>query len=267
MKNLTERIYSYLVESNKPTPGYKPKPSFRPSSLGSICQRAIFYSYWRVPQDEELTAKNHIIFKTGDAFHDLLKSFVRDMGLLIDYKKPDGTVPKNYFTGAPDPEFPVSDDGLQIPKAKIDGIGIIDGKLWCYEFKSINDGGFNGKTYPSGFVLPPLSSPKREHLRQAMMYPYLLEQGLKDGKFKHIKELDGITEVEGVIFLYINKNDGDIKEYVLKKDFSVFEAVAHDIIDVQAHNEAGTLPPKNTEENCRFCNWAKSCKKNYNPLK
>ena len=266
MKRLTKIIHDYLVESNKPDPNYVPKPSFRPSSLGSICLRAIFYSYWRVPQDEEMDAGNYKTFQIGDAYHDLLKKWVRANGLLIDYVKPDGKTPVNWFTKEPDPEFPCSDEELQIPKAKIDGIGIIDGKLWVYEFKSINDGGFNGKKYPSGFVLPPLSQPKLEHLRQAMLYPFLLEQGIARGKYAHIKELEGFTEVEGVIFLYINKNDGEIKEFQVKKSFDFFSEVAHDILEVQEHNENKTLPPKNKKANCRFCPWESKCKKNFNPL-
>ena len=269
MKTLTEIIHEYLEASNKPDPNsnYRPKPSFRPSSLGSICLRAIFYSYWRVDPDKPMEATNYKTFQIGDAYHDLLKKWVRANGLLIDYVKPDGKVPVNWFTKEPDPEFPCSEEELEIPKAKMDGIGLIDGKLWVYEFKSINDGGFNGKTYPSGFVLPPLKAPKREHLRQAMMYPFLLEQGIREGKYSHIKELDGITEVEGVIFLYVNKNDGDFKEYRIKKDIKVFGRVVEDILEVQSHNEAKTLPPKNTKENCRFCNWKSKCDKSFNPQK
>lgn len=269
MKNpiLTNLINDFLLESNKANPNYKPTPSFRPSSLGTICQRAIFYSFWRVTPDEELTAKNHITFQMGDAIHEIIGKWLRGAGVLIDYKKPDGTPNVNRFTGEPDYEFPVHSEDLGIPKAKIDAILKIDGKLWIGEYKSINDGGFNGKKYPSGFVLPPLKSPKREHLRQAMMYPFLFEQCLQAGEFEHIKELEGFTEVEGVIFLYMNKNDGMLKEYKLKKDFTVFEDVVHDILDVKEHNEAKTLPPKNQKENCRFCNWASKCKKNYNPQK
>lgn len=266
---LTKLIHDYLLESNAPDPKatYKPKPSFRPSSLGTICQRAIFYSFWRVPADDEFEASNYKTFQIGDAYHDLLKKWVRNKGHLIDYVDKKGKTPVNWFTKEPDPEFPVSDEDLQIPKAKMDGVGIIDGKLWVYEFKSINDGGFNGKTYPSGFILPPLAGPKREHLRQAMMYPYLLEQGLENGEFKHIKELKDFKEVEGVIFLYVNKNDGEFKEFVLKKDYKVFSEVITDIVNTQEHNDKKTLPPKNTKENCRFCNWEKKCKKKFNPQK
>ena len=264
---LSSIIHKYLVESNKDDPSYTPKPSFRPSSLGTICQRAILYSFWRVPQDEELEAKNYKTFQIGDAYHDLIKKWVRANGLLIDYVDKKGKTPVNWFSKEPDPEFPVKDADLQIPKAKMDGVGIIDGKLWVYEFKSINDGGFNGKRYPSGFVLHPLSKPKLDHLRQAMMYPYLLEQGLQNGDFDHIKELKGFTEVEGVIFLYVNKNDGEFKEYRVEKSLEFFETVVNDILDVQDHNEAKTLPAKNTKENCRFCKWETKCKKNFNPQK
>jgi hypothetical protein len=216
-----------------------------------------------VDPGKELTAKNYKIFKVGDAFHDLIKGWIRENGLLIDYRKPDGTVPVNWFTKQPDPEFPCSSEALEIPKAKIDGIGIFNGKLWIYEFKSINDGGFNGKKYPSGFVVPPLNMPKDEHLRQAMLYAYLLEEGLENGDYSHIKELEGITEVEGVIYLYINKNDSEIKEFKIKKDMSVFEGVVKDIVAIQEYNEQGKLPPKTKIiSNCKFCDFAKRCEQN-----
>lgn len=269
MKSLSKIIHEYLVESNKPDPKstYKPKPSFRPSSLGTTCQRCMMYSYFRIASEEALDAKNYKTFQIGDVYHDLLKKWVRANGLIIDYVQPDGKVPVNWFTKEPDPEFPCSDDELKIPKAKMDGIGIIDGKLWIYEFKSINDGGFNGKKYPSGFVVQPLRKPKLEHERQAMMYPFLFEQCLARGDYKHIKELDGFTEVEGVIYLYINKNDGDIKEFQVKKDYSMFESVVNDILDIQEHIKNKTVPPRDEKANHRFSNWPTLCKKGFNPQK
>lgn len=227
---------------------YKSKPAFRPSSLGSPCLRKIFYSYNRVTEDFEFPLNVKRICKLGDSIHEMLSSSFRASGILVDYKNKDGSAPKSkHHPGELDFEFPIKDEDLEV-SAKIDAILLHENKIWIGEYKSINDRGFAS-----------LKAPKPDHLIQGTLYYYLFKKALNEGKFNHIKQLDGKTEIAGVKFLYVNKNNSEMKEFTCQANDELFVQIVQKMQIVKQHCESNTLPPKASDW-CQSCSWRIKCK-------
>ena len=228
----------------------------KPSDLGSACFRKIFYSTIRTEPDSKTTAQQKRVFDTGDAFHTMLKKWVKDMGILIEYLDPKtGKPPIDWRTKEPNSEFPIVVQELGIQSGKIDAILKFKGKLWVGEFKSIKDERFHE-----------LSEAKPEHRVQADTYVHLFEFCWERGDYNHIEALSEYNEIAGVIYLYVNKNDSSIKEFVVEKSEEDFEKVVEKISQVKEFINKETLPPK-TKDFCPWCSWNKKCEKNVNPLK
>ena len=230
--------------------------------------RKVFYSYLRVEKDYPWEGESIIRFEKGDALHDMIRNWLRTAGVLVEYKnKTNGEVPKHFATGLPDPEFPVSDLDLDIRKAKIDAVillegieGIKDG-AWLVEVKTKNSRGFQD-----------LSKPEDRHIEQATIYAYLFEVCLNKGDYDHIPELEEVKEVNGVIYIYLNREasedaeDGDDwEEFICEKDPKVFKKIVSKIIEIHKNVETKTLPEK-TWDYCKTCNYREKCLKDFNPL-
>jgi hypothetical protein len=254
---LLDRIDAYLDKAGNPVypDTYKPKPRIKPSDLGNPSLRRIFYSYLRVAPDKKLKTKVKRIFDTGDAMHEMIRSWVKGTGTLIEYKDKDGNVPPDRWTGKPNPEFPVSVPELDIKEGKIDGIIKIDGKLWIGEFKSAKDSKFQ-----------PLDDAMDDHKIQANTYVHLFEFCLQRGDYAHIKELEGFTGVEGVVYLYIDKDNSELKEFVTLKSDSDLEEIVQKISAIKKAVADKKLPPCACEPK-KWCPYYKKCCKNFNPIK
>lgn len=235
-------------------------PRMRPSTIGTPCLRRIYYKYLKTPKDYPTNFDTINLFERGDAIHTMVKRWLRVSKLMIDYRDENGEFLKNKH-GDPDTEFPVNDEELSIKNAKIDGIGFIkdvpglsDG-LWVYEIKSINWKYFRDH----------LTAPKEEHKEQATIYAFLLEEGLKQGKYAHIKELDGVTEVQGIIFIYINRESDfkNWKEFHVPKQNDVFLSTVSKIVRTKEYVAKDELPPKTVDTYCNYCDFRKKCKLNF----
>jgi hypothetical protein len=234
---------------------YVPKRlSFNPSTLSSPCERLIFYKYLRIQPDFTPNPKSCRIFEAGDALHGMMKDWVRRSVGLIDYRDHSGKIPLHWVTKLPDPEFPVDDSDTGI-KGKMDGVGVVDGQLWIYEFKSIKAEYFRD-----------LSAPQAKHQKQAAPYVFLFEKDLRAGKFSHIPELDGFDTVAGVIYLYLNKDNQELKEFRVEKSFEFLDDALRSAFSCLSHVQAETLPEK-TEDHCYNCDFRLKCAKDFNPLK
>lgn len=187
----------------------------------------------------------------GDAVHSMLHEKFKSAGIVIEYYNPDGSVPKDW-NGKEDKEFPVSEQALHIKKGKIDEVVIIDGELWLCEYKSINLNGFSS-----------LLAAKDDHFVQGTIYFYLFNQHLKEGKYSHIKELSGFEKAKGIIYLYVCKDDTNLKEFRYTESDEEFSKIVQKIITVREHYDKKSLPPK-TPEWCNSCSWRDKCKKNFN---
>lgn len=229
----------------------EPVFKIKPSVLGSKCERQIFYSATGVPEDTEfpLIAKKRM--KLGDSIHAMLEDVFLEAGILVRYLNPDGSIPKD-FDGHDNHEFPVSSEELFIKSGKIDAVYIIEGKLWLGEYKSINENGFVS-----------LYSPKPDHLIQGVTYFYIFNKMLKEGKYSHIEALKGFEKAEGIVFLYTNKNDTDMKEFRVTNADDTFSGVVNKIFKIKQYAENNVLPPC-TPDYGRTCNcgWKNKSKNN-----
>lgn len=255
------------LEANYNAPlTYTPKPNMRPSILGSRCLRKILYGFLRVETDFGWEVPRIKNFERGEAYHDLVKNWMRQAFHMIDYTdSKTGKVPLHWKTKLPDPEFPVSDEDLSIKRAKIDDVGILkkipgleDG-LWLFEYKSINQKGFDRYI---------LEGPKDEHLVQGTLYAFLFEENLKAGDYDHIEDLAPYKEegIQGVIYIYLNRESDteDWREFHLEKDSEVFTKTVEKVIKVKDYHAQGVLPPK-TEDFCNWCEYRVKCKKDFRP--
>lgn len=233
---------------------YKKKPGFKikPSSLGTPCMRKLYYDSAQVETDFPFPLDAKKRMKLGDAIHEMLYSVFKAAGVLVDYKNPDGSTHKKFGFGEDSFEFPLECPELYVKNAYIDAVFIVDGKLWLGEYKSINLNGFQK-----------LMNPKLEHMFQAVIYYYIFNMLLAEGKFAHIPELQGFTKAEGVRFLYINKDDTAMKEYLVTDSDEFFKEIVGKIMQVRSHYERKELPGK-TNDWCQSCNWRTKCAKNYN---
>ena len=185
----------------------------------------------------------------GSDAGDRMSKYLREAGVLIDYYNEDGSVPIRF--GAPCVEFPLVDPDLDIKLALIDGVMIIDNKLWLGEWKTIGLKGFNG-----------LTMPKPEHLVQGSTYLYSFMRALKEGAYSHIKELDGFTEVQGIRFLYECRDNGQFKEYGVTEASEVFRHTLDKMALVKNCISNDALPHK-VQDWCRSCDWRTKCNKDF----
>ena len=221
-------IYNKQVSIPRP-PGKPKPPAFKPSALGTPCMRKLYYSYNRVPEDYGLPLNVLRICDVGNWLHEMLTAAFKKSGTLLQ------------------DELRLVDEELEV-SAYIDGVFEIDGKLWLAEYKTINSNGFNK-----------LRGPKSEHKTQGVSYLYLFNRALKDGAYP---EFEKYGQAEGVIFLYVNKNNSEMKEFSLTEDDEEFMAIIEKMQIVKSATQTGTLPIK-TNDWCQSCNWRDKCESNY----
>lgn len=255
MKNLIQIFQETLDQPDCTPSAIIKEPTFKikPSALGSKCLRKVYYSAAGVPEDYGFDYAGKKRMKLGDAVHEMLHSVFKKAGIIIEYYNPDGSVNMDWKDPTKeDREFPLICPDLHIKKGKIDAVLIIDSQLWIGEYKSINQNGFDS-----------LNAPKSDHIIQAVVYWYVFNKLLSEGAFKHIKELDGFTHAVGVRWLYVNKNDSEMKEYTMTDGDKIFTEIVQKIMSIRNFYDQKQLPPK-TEDWCRSCSWRDKCKKNFN---
>lgn len=244
IKKFNEHVKSQRFEK-----AYKPDTfKIKPSMLGSKCLRKAFYACTETPEDYPMPLNVQRICKMGDAVGDMLTSEFRAMKVLVDYYNKDGSIPQMF--GRENREFPISDPDIYIKKGYIDGVFVLDGKLWLGEFKSINSNGYKF-----------LNGPKLEHYYQGLVYLYVFNKLLAQGEYEHIKELEPFDKAEGIIFLYVNKDTSTMKQFVATKDDKFFAHIVDRIMALRKFKEANQLPP-GTEDWCKSCNWRDKCAEN-----
>lgn len=254
MKSLVEIFNKTLMEdgSYKKDKKYVPSFKIKPSMLGSPCLRKIYYSSAGVPEDYGFDLEGKKRMKLGEAVHVMLEDVFKKAGIWVAYKNPDGSVHKKFGFADETEEFPLQCEDLFVKNAYTDAVLIIDGELWLGEFKSINSKGFST-----------LQQAKTDHMIQAVLYWYVFNLLLQEGKFSHIPELQNFTKAKGIRWLYVNKDDTQIREFTMTEGDAFFSSIVSKIVSIKQFYDTKTLPPK-TEDWCRSCNWRDKCKKNFN---
>lgn len=255
--NTLDRINEYLEKSyNAPRP-YKATPSHAPSSLGTRCLRKIYYAYWKLAIKKPTSAKSARIFRTGDYYEEMLVEWLKAIGEHIPYRnKGNGKIPKSKTTGLPDPQFPIKSEKFRIRRGYIDNVGITNKELWLYEIKSSKEEKFK-----------PLKEPMDSHKVQAGIYLHAFNEMLIAGEFDHIEELRGFKKAVGVRYLYVNKDNTDIKMFDWREaDFaSTMKTVKNRLTKVNKAIDLKELPKK-TKDGCYFCDFSNLCGRDWNDI-
>jgi CRISPR/Cas system-associated exonuclease Cas4 (RecB family) len=228
------------------------KPSLHPSILGDPCFRKKYYSYFRTPQMPR-EIPSILILENGISTHERIQQWLADTGVAIDYLDPQTGLPpvKN---GRPDTEFIISIPELLIEKGKIDRLITLNNELWIVEIKSIG----SKKFYE-------LIEPTYEHLVQGTIYLFGFEKCLKKSAYSHIPQLVCTNlQVRGVRFLYVNRDNGQMKEFLVERNEALFIEICKDIQELSTYLSSKELPPKHENNFCRYCPYASYCKKDQN---
>lgn len=211
--------------------------------------RKILYDSMRIERDFETDIDAQCKMKLGDLIEEELVDSWRKHGIVIDYYNPDGTAPDNH--GKVNKQFKIESDILDIPEAYLDALVVLDGRLYIVECKSINDDGFKK-----------LTTPKTDHKIQGTCYSAIFNKMLSEGKFSHIKELADFKESSGVLYVYYNKNDSQIKQFIMTLDAALLEFSIKRTLALKQYRDRKILPPK-TQFFCNTCEWRIKCGNNY----
>lgn len=212
--------------------------------------RKLYYSYNKAPEDIPFPLTSARITNLGTAIGEMLFTAFDKEGVVVRFTKPDGTYYIDEHTGKPDYEFRLTCPELGVKLGKIDLVLILDDGLWLGEIKSINDRGFKE-----------LKGPKPDHTIQGVLYLYLFNLALKEGKFAHIPKLAKFEKANGIRFLYYWKDKSELKEFIVTSADQIFKNIVLKIETVKHYSETGVLPPP-TEDYCNTCTWKFKCAKN-----
>lgn len=252
MKTLPQIFDETLMKDGYKKSKKAPQFKIKPSMIGSKCDRKIYYSSAGVEEDYGFDVAGRKRMALGDSIGEMLHSTFKKAGVVVPYVNPDGSVHKKFGFAEETEEFPVECEDIYIKNGYIDDVMIIDGELWIAEYKSINLKGFSG-----------LMSAKTDHVIQGVIYWYIFNLLLAEGKFSHIPQLQGFTKAKGVRWLYVNKDDTNMIEFTMTEGDEFFSQIVNKIMASRKNYDTKTLPPK-TPEFCNTCNWRDKCKKNFN---
>lgn len=255
MKSLIKEFYATLQPSPKQTKTEYDSYRIKPSSLGTKCMRKLYYDMYKVPVDFDVPADVKKMGAMGDGISHILSNKFRDQGFLVDYYEPRKKYQKG-FDGTPNLEFPIECPELGIKKGYIDAVFIFD-KLWLGEYKSATTRSFQK-----------LQAPKPEHLIQGVEYLFVFNKLLSEGRYKHIKELKGFDRAEGIIFLYVDRDNAvhfNMKEYpiTIEAGMETFKHIVQKSTTAMKYADNKELPPK-TPDWCNSCPWRAKCSKDFN---
>lgn len=271
LKTKLIRLQDKVLDTERRNRKLPKKRRFAPYFIGFPCARKVQYMYTLTPPDYPMGMEGCWHAKSGIQHHvwmrELLhKAFEGTKHKLIDYITPKGKTLWNPYDKCYDYEFPLVRKKFKIPKAKLDGVIIIDGELWLVEYKTATKNAFEKW----------LTKPKDDHMQQGLICWQIFNHNLKASKFDHIEDLRGFKAAKGVIFLYILK---DSPYY--RKEFPVLgnTAVSSEILEVlhdkmyrvqTASKKGELLPiPKKPPINyfCKNCDFRDKCADEYTPPK
>jgi hypothetical protein len=233
---------------------------FHPSSLveGIECRRELMYIYLQVEKDEPflINPKLRKIFDNGHSVHDRWQKYftmlarknpdIKFLGLWRcscfmyfnenetedPYGKPCPSCGKKYAWKYK--EVGLKNENLRLV-GKRDGKLVINNSAYLLEIKSIN-------TFQFGNLYEPL----RKHLQQLNLYMMM----------------DNIKKKKG-IFLYEDKNNQEVKFFLVDYDSSIINNICNDLVEVGKYidsqklcNRLDSFP---ADYRCKICDFKKTC--------
>jgi len=211
---------------------------FHPSSIGSLtgksldgkypvgCARFLYYDYTGAESEGSTEPRLRRIFDTGSAVHGQLQAYLAEIA-----RRSGGTeefTPEAFF----DPDHNEVADAFDIA-GSTDGIYLIHDPVqirFGVEFKTINDAGYQ-KT----------SGPHQEHLIQGTVYQKCLDLPV-------------------MVFVYYNKNDSSMAEFVQIYDERRWDAIAQKLDMVRDLALKREEPGREDGWHCMNCKYKAVCK-------
>lgn len=228
---------------NKPRKGKT--PSLSPSMLGDECLRKIYYSYHKIEQAPK-DIKNILMLEGGNSLHDHIQKWLGDVGLAVDYIEPD--------TGEVKVEYPIWFPEFKVRKGYIDRVLVDGNKIYLVEIKSAGDAKYKYH----------IKEPQKDHRVQGTTYIFAFEKNLYEGKYDHIPQLNKDMLVEGIFFMYVNRDNYQMKEYFVKRDEKEFLKVSKKVDKILKYIEKKELPPLKNGKLCKYCPYPDLCKNDKN---
>jgi len=190
------------------------------------CGRELYYSLIGAESEGAWEPRVRRILDTGTAIHGQVQAYLEEIA-----RRSDGEFE---YT----PEVDCAPDTNEVADM-MDISGHTDGDCrvilskdevrFLLEIKSINDAGY-AKT----------SGPHPEHKVQGTIYQKCMD-------------------VPVIVFLYYNKNDSSLAEFVHVFDHRIWEAIETKLNYVRDHAIAGTLPDQEPSFQCQRCKYKKVC--------
>lgn len=254
-----------------------------PSQAGK-CLRANYYMRKQYSGDGGIDPRSQRIFDNGSGVHERLQSYLTDMEMLIM------------------DEVPLIHDQYNI-QGHTDGFLDLDDEVAILEIKSINDRGFSQlkdakeEHKCQGLIYLFCAEERRLYLHKTYKteeefnqsyderYSYFEQhyQHMKGGrKFTREQKIENEVmlnmvadnvlwhtdkPITKVVFLYENKNDQELKEYVVERNITTEPILTRLLNDYNFLNECcmeEILPPRcdgasKSGYNCRWCNYNNEC--------
>lgn len=246
-----------------------------PSQAGK-CNRANYYMRMQFDNDGSIDPRTQRIFDNGTYTHERLQSYLTDMELLLM------------------DEVPIIHEELNI-QGHTDGFLSIEGGVAILEIKSINDNQFGQlrdakeEHKKQGLIYLFCAEERRLWLHEHYKTPeefnasYAERYEYFESKYQHMKGgrrytreqkiknevmLNMLSDnilfytdkpITKVIFLYENKNNQELKEFVVERN-TFTEPILTEVLENYAilnnYCETGILPPREgTSKSCTTCRW------------
>lgn len=253
-----------------------------PSQAGK-CNRANYYMRMQYEGDGNIDPRTQRIFDNGTYTHERLQSYLIEMGLLLM------------------DEVPVLNEKYNI-QGHTDGFLDLGDEVAILEIKSINDNQFNKlkdakeEHKCQGLIYLYCAEERRLWLHENYKtvdefnssyedrYKYFEQkyQHMKDGR-KYTREQKirnevalnllsdnilfyTVKPVTKVIFLYENKNNQELKEFCVERNFAsepILKGVLDNYEELNRCCETKTIPPREGTSKscsvCRFCSYSNEC--------
>lgn len=258
-------------------------------SQASSCMRANFYSRMGYQVDGTIDPRTRRIFNNGDGVHERLQNYLEKSGMLL---MPEVPIIEDTHT------IQGHTDGyLALAKDKNGGtleVGIL-------EIKSINSNGFNNLKEPKAehkiqaMVYLYASEQRRKYLKHK--YPtyeeFTSSKSIKErtkyykDHYKHFKDGSKYTREEKiqmqvdlgmsadnilwglvrpitkVVFLYENKDNQELKEYVVTRDEGIIKDILDKFTETDRCCRENEIPEREGTckscATCRYCNYKIEC--------
>lgn len=247
-----------------------------PSQAGN-CLRANFYARTACQDDGSIAPRTQRVFDNGTHVHLRLQKYMSDMGLLIC------------------DEVPILNDEYKI-QGHTDGFLDLGDEVAILEIKSINDNQFGQlkdakeEHKKQGLVYLYCAEERRKYLHKkyksreeffnseqerrnyfAKYYQYMQDghKFKREEKIQYQVDLNIVSDdilydtekpITKVIFLYEDKNNQELKEFVVDRNSGESEAILKDILNrYSVINECcrtGKAPEREgTSKSCNVCRW------------